>query len=611
MKMRLLLKVERPRSSTPWSDQVIKLIASHKNKTVPLEIQAMTAIGGKESSGISLSTLKNSDDYAVVSQSGAGFSIHPLKGASRGQIELHPGEQIQVEDLTLGCLAVDLVSSESDSESKLIEDLSRLIPHFAELSDLSDAQNLALEGIVRQTHMERGLIIAKTISDEFSVVSQMGLAEGEPWLSETLIQETLKAQKPIAIQNIFGSNFDSNKSILATGFISVFTWPMVVRGQTVGLVLVGSQKPHSGLSEDEKRKVELQVALMALMLWFHLRDLKVREELSALRAAQEKMNDGPILTTHLPLSQTVATAKKVASTDISVLIQGETGVGKELMAQWIHKNSDRSRGPFVAVNCGAIPSELLESTLFGHKKGSFTGAVSDQIGKFQLASGGTLFLDEIADLPEILQVKLLRALQERVIEPVGAQKPVSVDVRILSASHKNIGKMIEAGRFREDLYFRLAEIVLEIPPLRERPEDIPLLAASFLKSIDDEKRFSTEAWEWLKSQPWKGNAREVLSAVKRAAVLSSGSEIRVEDLTRGLPTGQKSFALDGYGWLGGKDLDEARDKFVQEKIRLALAQSGGQKNKAAELLGITTRTLFRYLEDMPDVKGSRGVNHEA
>jgi DNA-binding NtrC family response regulator len=333
------------------------------------------------------------------------------------------------------------------------------------------------------------------------------------------------------------------------------------------------------------------------MVFFHLREEKMREEMASLRT-QQKSEETPFLTTNEVLLETSRMAKQIAPTNLSVLIQGETGTGKELLAKWIHQQSDRAKGPFVPVNCGAIPNELLESLLFGHKKGSFTGATTDQTGKFLQAEGGTLFLDEIGDLPSQLQVKILRALQEKIIEPLGAKQPIRTNVRILCATHKDLKDLVGKGHFREDLYFRLAEVALQIPPLRERPEDIGLLAAHLLKDYAEEKRFSETGWRWLKNQKWPGNVRELMSSVKRAAILSKGDEIQASDFALGTPVLESQAFTPRGGWLGGENLEDAKNFFIYKKVEEALKRSEGKRNQAAELLGITPRTLFRYIGEM-------------
>ena len=210
------------------------------------------------------------------------------------------------------------------------------------------------------------------------------------------------------------------------------------------------------------------------------RDVRTKEELVALRSRIDQ-DETPFLTKDQALLEASSMAQRIAPTTLAVLIHGETGSGKELMAAWIHRKSDRPAKPFVAVNCGAIPGELLESQLFGHKKGSFTGAVTDKPGLFQVAETGTLFLDELADLPLHMQVKLLRAIQEKSVRPVGAPGEIAVDVRILSATHKDLAALVKKGEFRQDLYYRINVIELNVPPLRERPDDIAPLARHILK----------------------------------------------------------------------------------------------------------------------------------
>jgi two-component system NtrC family response regulator len=297
----------------------------------------------------------------------------------------------------------------------------------------------------------------------------------------------------------------------------------------------------------------------------------------------------------------LALARDVAASDLSVLIQGETGVGKEVLARWIHDLSARCKGPFIAINCAAIPRDLLESVLFGHKRGAFTGATTDQAGKFLAANGGTLFLDEIGELPQALQAKILRAVQEKTIEPLGSNRSMRVDVRFISATHRDLPTLIRSGSFREDLFYRLAEVALTVPALRTRMADVPLLATSFLREFAPEKSFTPAAWIWLKTRDWPGNVRELRSTLKRVSLLTRTQEVDVSDLVRGLPDQdlQRDQAAGpmSANWLDGETLDDARNRFTARKVREALLRSGGHRAKAAELLAITPRTLFRYLEE--------------
>jgi two-component system response regulator HydG len=289
-------------------------------------------------------------------------------------------------------------------------------------------------------------------------------------------------------------------------------------------------------------------------------------------------------------------ARRVARTNATVLLAGESGTGKELVARMIHTESLRVRGEFVAVNCAGLTESIIESELFGHVKGAFTGAVRAKKGKFELASGGTLFLDEIGEVPPNVQVKLLRVLQEREIEPVGGEETIPIDVRLLCATHRDLDALVKAGRFREDLYYRIKVIVLRLPALRERPEDIPDLADHFRKLANERNRrevsgFSPAALEMLQRYAWPGNVRELENVVEQAVVLSRGDVVGVEDLPQEV-TGDRG-PQDVLRIPVGNTLAEAEKELILETLRKA----GGNKTQAAKMLGIGVRTLYRKLEE--------------
>ncbi len=286
---------------------------------------------------------------------------------------------------------------------------------------------------------------------------------------------------------------------------------------------------------------------------------------------------------------------KLSRSQAPVYISGESGTGKELVARLIHSHGNRADKPFVPVNCSAIPSELMESELFGHKKGSFTGAINDKKGLFQVANGGTLFLDEIADLPLSMQVKLLRAIQEKKIRPVGAEEEIQTDVRILSATHKNLGEMVNNGDFRQDLFYRINVIELHIPPLRERQEDIPDLVNYILKKInnsDQKASLSDTAMNTLASYHFPGNIRELENILERALTMCEEDIIQLDDLH--LPENNLDNTLS-------TSLDRKKDDLEREAIIEALEQSKWNKTAAAKKLGITFRAL-RYRLEKLDIK---------
>ncbi|NNJ93443.1 MAG: sigma-54-dependent Fis family transcriptional regulator [Halobacteria archaeon] len=291
-----------------------------------------------------------------------------------------------------------------------------------------------------------------------------------------------------------------------------------------------------------------------------------------------------------------STVEKLSRSQAPIYIWGESGTGKELVARLIHDKGPRVDRPFVPVNCGAIPAELMESEFFGHKKGSFTGAVGDKDGLFQVAEGGTLFLDEVAELPLHMQVKLLRAIQEKAVRPVGAQQEIPTDVRILSATHRELGELVEAGEFRQDLYYRLNVIQLEVPPLRDRREDIRMLASHCLDKLAQQNsrpglELSDDAMEALGDYDFPGNVRELENILERATTLCEGSTVTREDLN--LPTQDKASDPAAALTPGEVPLDTYMDNIEKDALIKALEQTRYNKTAAAKQLGITFRAL-RY-----------------
>jgi two-component system response regulator PilR (NtrC family) len=340
-------------------------------------------------------------------------------------------------------------------------------------------------------------------------------------------------------------------------------------------------------------------------------DLTVLRRLvqSALKLAEErKAEPAPVATGPSPLLGNSAaieevrqTVGKVARSQAPVYITGESGSGKELVARQIHELGPRASGAFVPVNCGAIPGELMESEFFGHKKGSFTGAAADKDGLFQAANGGTLFLDEVADLPMHMQVKLLRVIQEKAVRPIGARQEIPVDVRVLSATHKNLGRLVEQGAFRQDLFYRINVIEVRVPSLRERRDDIPLLAGRFLDRIApdwgvEKPQLSTRSIEALKAYDFPGNVRELENILERAVALCENSTIEPEDLRltpRAAAGGPVPAGIADPKVAAGASLDDYIDTLEREALLKALQETRYNKTAAAKNLGITFRAL-RY-----------------
>lgn len=326
---------------------------------------------------------------------------------------------------------------------------------------------------------------------------------------------------------------------------------------------------------------------------FHVHRLETENRRLAEAGGQDTTVLGGMITAAPEMLKVARTIERVASTDVSVMLLGASGTGKELLARGVHRSSRRARGAFVAINCAAIPENLLEAELFGYEKGAFTGAIKTTEGKIELAQRGTLFLDEVGDIPLPLQVKLLRFLQERVIERIGGRRPIAVDTRVVCATHQNLEAMIADGRFREDLYYRLAEIVVRIPTLAERPGDAALLARHFVLRFAREmntqvKGLAPDALAAIDAWNWPGNVRELENRMKRAVIMADGKLVTADDLD--LRSTQAEDANDVI------NLKAARESADRKAIRRALARSDGNISNTARLLGISRPTLYDLLK---------------
>jgi DNA-binding NtrC family response regulator len=313
--------------------------------------------------------------------------------------------------------------------------------------------------------------------------------------------------------------------------------------------------------------------------------LRVRANLGRTRKKSEQ-----IIGTSRPIKNVLALVDKIALTDTTVLILGESGTGKELIARQIHHSSNRSQQNFVTISCAALPETLLESELFGYKRGAFTGAISDKQGLFKTADNGTFFLDEIGDAPMTIQMKLLRLLEEKEIVPLGSTKPVSVDVRLIAATNKDLSEEVSADRFREDLYYRLNVIPIQLPPLRQRREDIAVLARYFLDAICarerlGEKKFSKSTLDRLRAYKWPGNVRELKHTVERAAILSDSYYIKPEHLG-----------------IQGDTRSQGLDELQEQEIKRVLNECGGNVTRAAAVLGVGRATLYRKIKKQDKAK---------
>lgn len=344
-----------------------------------------------------------------------------------------------------------------------------------------------------------------------------------------------------------------------------------------------------------------------------LETARLREEVSSLRINVSKKYGFENVLGHSPkLLYVLDIASRAAATNSTVLVHGETGTGKELLAKAIHFNSTRASKPFVAINCGAIPRELLESELFGHTKGAFTGAIAHKKGRIEMANGGTLFLDEIGEMPPELQVKLLRVIQEREIEKIGATEPLKVDVRLVAATHRNLANMIEDGSFREDLYYRLAVIPVELPPLRDRSEDIPELVEFFFARAKERAqrtslRLPPELMPYFASYRWPGNIRELENIMERISVLARGPDVALADLPASMTAAPvRADILQVDMPQAGISLERVERDLIQR----ALERFDGNQSQAARYLDISRKTLIYRMEKHGLAKGAASAAEE-
>lgn len=349
----------------------------------------------------------------------------------------------------------------------------------------------------------------------------------------------------------------------------------------------------SGAYDFYQKPVDIDELGMIVKRAFHLHAIEADHARLSAQPAENDRVLGGMITAAPEMLKVARTIERVANADVSVMLLGASGTGKELLARGVHQASSRNGGAFVAINCGAIPENLLEAELFGHEKGAFTGAVKTTEGKIELAQGGTLFLDEVGDIPLPLQVKLLRFLQERVIERIGGRKSIPVDTRIVCATHRNLEEMIAQGSFREDLYYRLAEIVVRIPTLSERPGDAVLLAKHFLKMFaktmnPSVKGLTPDALSAIDRWSWPGNVRELENRMKRAVIMADGKLVSAADLD--LDSREED---DDAGQI---NLKTVRDEADRKAIRRAIARTEGNISNAAKLLGISRPTLYDLIK---------------
>ena len=452
-----------------------------------------------------------------------------------------------------------------------------------------------LDAVIEATGADKGFLVVfqegKVTIPAARNVDKVDLGDNLDQISDTIIARVIKERRPLIISDALSDSIlGQSKSVVDLKLSSVMCVPMISRGLLIGVLYVGNDRIADLFTEDDLEQLTIYTAWASIIVQNALLLDHLRTDNERLREALAR-GTGKIIGSCADMKGVFRMVERVARTDISVLILGETGTGKELVAREIHAQSERAKGPFISINCGAIPENLLESELFGHAKGAFTGAVAQKIGKFEAANEGTLFLDEIGEMPLQLQVKILRVIQERAIERVGEVRLRDVDIRIISATNKDLDAEVKSGRFREDLFYRLNEIPIVLPPLRDRGDDVPEIALHLLLRFSADysgkaKGFSTEALRAMRNYFWPGNVREMENRIKKAVVMGDRPLVGPDDLGFTADEVRPHF----------KSLSEAREDFQVDYIREALMAHNWNKAQTAKSLDVDPRTIFRYVE---------------
>jgi transcriptional regulator with GAF, ATPase, and Fis domain len=466
---------------------------------------------------------------------------------------------------------------------------------IAEEKDIEALLKRLLKEITQLTKAEQGFLVLMEegrlqIKVKESTHADYNFEHISP-MSDSIIKKVIDKKEPLIISDaLHDHEFSSSHSVINFRLTSVMCTPLMYQGHVFGAIYVGNNAFVNAFDQKSLELMTIYTSQAALLVQNALYINALKKRTKILQESLEYSQFGGIIGCCQGMQQVFSHVEKVAQTDVSVLITGETGTGKELIARELHKRSHRKGGPFVVINCGAIPENLLESELFGHVRGAFTGATHSRIGKFQAAHNGTLFLDEVGEMPLHLQVKLLRALQDHCITKVGENKSESINIRVIAATNLDLLAAVKAQTFRQDLYYRLNIVQIHIPPLKERGNDVLVIANYFLQKYakiygKEIMGLEEEAQNALLNYHWPGNVRQLENRMRRAIVMCDHARIKAEDLDIKSDTTHTIMSLN-------QALDRYRDKYINE----ALERNAHNRTKTAHELGVDPRTIFRHLE---------------
>ena len=545
-------------------------------------------------------------EYDVACHDGASMTVN---GRRRATCRLAPGDRIRVGGTELVLLAEEAGLAAEPAPgpapgAQAVEALVRFSDRLLGATDLPRLLDELLDALLELTHADKGFLILLE-DGELSVKSARNLSrttieDAVSRVSDSIVQKVVQTRRSLVVADaLHDQEWSSSSSVVNLKLCSVMCAPLMARGEVFGVIYLGNDSVVSLFDERALEPLTVFAAQASLLVQNAMLVDGLKRENVALRAEVAVRQYGDLLGAGQGMREVFRRIEKVAATDVSVLVSGETGTGKELVAREIHRRSGRAQGPFVAVNCAAIPEGLLESELFGHVKGAFTGAVATRAGRFQAAHGGTLFLDEVGEMPGSLQVKLLRALQERTVVKVGDTRPEPVDIRVVAATNKVLEEEIARGAFREDLYYRLNVVSIHLPPLRERGDDVAVIARYFLQRYAREyasraRSFAPAALVAMRKYRWPGNIRELENRVKKAVVLAEGPLVTAQDLD-----------LRPENLEPIMPLAQAKEEFQKRYINEVLERNGGNRTKTAKDLDVDPRTVFRHLEKLESERRGR------
>jgi len=594
----------------------LRYFPAHREPVLIPISKPLTTIGSEPGNDVALQEPDVCAHHAQILFDGRDFQMEEIdrhgeiliNGKKKRRTRLVNADRIQLGSAQLGFsvfgeLPLELSGADGCGDTSDVSGLRRLQTFSERLMtrrSVDDLLETLLDDIVELTGAGRGIVLLVDPTDGEQRVPQVrasrnirreAIEDASGTISDSIVRRVIESKRPLIVSDALSdTTFGKSESVIALKLSSVMCVPLISQGDAIGALYVGNDEIKSLFHRRQLDLLTIYAAQASLILQNALLVSTLRADKEKLSAELQDKRFGEIIGSCASMLDVFRKLQKVATTDISVLITGETGTGKELIARELHRRSQRARGPFVTVNCGAIPENLIESEMFGHVRGAFTGAVANRAGKFQQADGGSLFLDEVGELSPQLQVKLLRALQEKVVTRVGDGRPEKCDIRIIAATNRSLESMIKTGEFREDLYYRLNVVNLWLPPLRNRGDDVLIIAKVLLSKYAEEfgskvKGFSPHAFAAIRKYPWPGNVRQLENRIKKALVLCDKPLIAPEDLD--ISEVESPSILP---------LEKAKEEFQRKYVHDVLERNNGNRTQTARDLGVDPRTIFRYLE---------------